>query len=130
MLDELNFLSVKQKNNLQVLLFVYRVTNDSLPPYLKNCFQSSEGMAYKTRNIISEQLRLPLFRNSSTQRSLFFNGVLLRISTSREDQKLGQSLRYRDNYTTTGSSYSISSKTICFRYFLMCHVHYNAMVYL
>lgn len=75
MLQQLDWMSVRQRINLQVLLFIYKVTNGMLPKYLKNSFQSNEGRNHVTRSVTNEHLRLPLFRKSSTQRSLLYNGV-------------------------------------------------------
>lgn len=75
MLQQLNWMSVRERIQLQVLLFIYKVINGMLPKYLENSFQSSEGRIHLTRSVTSEHLRLPLFRKSSSQRSLLYNGV-------------------------------------------------------
>lgn len=70
MLEELKFLSVQQQTARDVLLVIHKVQKGLLPKYLTNCFQSNERRSYILRN--HGDLRLPLFRKSSTQRSLMF----------------------------------------------------------
>lgn len=90
MLDELNWLSVKQQIHRDVLVFIYKVRNNMLPSYLSNCFQSNEGRAYILRN--QGDLRLPLYRKGATQRSLMFDGVKLYNELPREI-KLNENLK-------------------------------------
>lgn len=103
MLKQLDWMSVRQRIKLQVLLFIYKVTNRMLPKYLENSFQSSEGRIHVTRSVANEQLRLPLFRKSSTQKSLLYNGVkdFNKIPVEVRKKKLSDFKRYCIDYVKT-----------------------------
>ena len=90
LLDELDWLSVKQQIEKDVLVFIYKIRHNMLPSYLTNCFQSNEGRSYMLRN--QGDLRLPLFRKSATQRSLMFDGAKL-YNELPSDVKLNDDLK-------------------------------------
>lgn len=75
MLNDLGWLSIEQKIHFDILIWIYKIRNGQLPKYLGICFQSDEGRSYITRSVSNGDIRLPLFRKSSTQRSLMYNGV-------------------------------------------------------
>lgn len=93
MLNELNWLSVPQQIERDVLVFIFKVMHGRLPGYLASCFQSNEGRSYLLRN--HGNLRLPLFRKSSTQRSLMFDGVKLYNEIPSEVRQNGDLMNFK-----------------------------------
>ncbi len=96
MLAELNFISVQQQTMRDVLIFIHKIQKGLLPQYLTSCFQSNEGRSYILRN--HGDLRLPLFRKSSTQRSLMFDGAKMYNKIPMEVRQ-SDNMKYFKNYS-------------------------------
>lgn len=77
LIGQLDWLTVDQKIKYDVLVFIYKIRNNLLPPYLINCFQSDDGRAYLTRSVTNGDIKLPLYMKSSSRRSLMYNGIKL-----------------------------------------------------
>lgn len=80
MLEVLEWKSINQRINFNVLKLLFRLENGDLPNYLDSILCTNrEVHNYKTRNT---HFRLPLYSKSFSQRSLGYNGVKLYNSLS------------------------------------------------
>lgn len=74
MLDALNWLSVNQKINYDIILYVFKIKNEMTPRYLSNKLKYARDM--HNRNTRSNnELRLPRFNSEFSRRNIFYNGV-------------------------------------------------------
>lgn len=83
MLDKLELLDVQQIVNYNVLLLIYKATKNMLPKYLcEKLLYVSETQPYNLRN--NDKFRLPMYKKTCTQNSVFYNGVKMfnQFSTS------------------------------------------------
>ena len=74
MMDALQWLSVKQRITFLTMVFIFKIINGLLPRYLCNRIErGSDIHRYNTRN--ASEVRTPTFLLSSSQNSLFYNGI-------------------------------------------------------
>jgi hypothetical protein len=76
MLDELNWLSVKERITFNTLKFIYKIENDQAPKYLKEKLTTrGEKINYNLRN--RHQYNVPSFTKGYNQSGLFYKGIQL-----------------------------------------------------
>jgi hypothetical protein len=76
MLNNLNWMSVKQHIHLDVILFIHRIAVGNAPAYLKqHMTHISDAHRYPTRG--NDGFILKNFKKTSSQNSLFYNGLKL-----------------------------------------------------
>lgn len=76
MLNCLQWMSVRQRVEFNTLIFVYRVTKGMAPQYLSSTIIYGRDVhRYETRR--AGDLRMPNFRKTCTQNSLFYKGYSL-----------------------------------------------------
>lgn len=74
MLDTLQWQSVKQRIIFNVLLLIYKLTNNRLPEYLSYIIvRASSVHQHRTRQI--DDLRVVPFTMSTNQKSIYYNGI-------------------------------------------------------
>ena len=74
MLDSLEWLSVKQTIYLNTILFIHRIAIGLSPDYLQHHMtKTSEHHDHETRR--NDEYHLKSYKNSSSQNSLFYNGL-------------------------------------------------------
>lgn len=80
MLEKLNWKSINQRIQFNVLKLLFRIDKGELPKYLNNLLSTNSDIHnYNTRNT---HFRLPKYSKSFSQRSLGYNGVKLYNSLS------------------------------------------------
>lgn len=74
MLVKLNLSSVTQRINFNIVIFIFKIKSNMLPKYLKNKMKRVNEVHSKhlRRN---HHFRLPQYRKTSSQRSLYYNGL-------------------------------------------------------
>lgn len=78
MLDTLQWQSVKQRIIFNVLLLIYKLTNNRLPEYLSYIIvRASSVHQHRTRQI--DDLRVVPFTMSTNQKSIYYNGIRIFI---------------------------------------------------
>lgn len=76
MLDALQWQSVKQRIIFNVLLLIYKLTNNLLPEYLTNIIVRGRNVhQHRTRQI--NDLRVVPFTMTTNQKSIYYNGIQL-----------------------------------------------------
>lgn len=74
MLNELNFLSVKQEIDLNTLKLLYKIEHSLCPQYLtEKLVRNNQKFSYETRN--GNSFTVPPFKKPATQNSLFYKGI-------------------------------------------------------
>ena len=74
MLDQLNWLSIKQQIFFHAMKFIYKIINGLLPDYLKNLITYNwETHNRYTRN--RNNFKLPLYRTEAEKNNLFYKGL-------------------------------------------------------